>query len=112
MDELYIENFAKPRTLPSGPSINIASPNKIEVENKVLPIKNDDIILDMLSLLDRLEKEIEKFYTDYSDYNIIFNKIREKLQNKSIKGIVELLDHLEQILDVGLPSIVLNKDFK
>lgn len=110
MEELYIENFAKPRLV--SQQITAVSANKIEVVSQNLSLKNDDILVDMFALLDRLEKEIEKLYPDYADYRFILNKIREKLKNKNLEGIISFLDNLEQLLDIGLPAIILKKDLK
>lgn len=109
MEDLYVENFSKHEDH-SQPVSDMTSvlPSEI-VRNNNLPQKKD-ILFEMSAFLDRLEKEIEKEYLDFADYRFTFNKIRKELKKESVEGVVELLDKLEELLDLGLPSIILRRN--
>lgn len=107
MEELYVENFATQDRKVELVVKPVSSNSALESQNA--PKASSDIILDMVTFLDRLEKEIEKEYFDFDDYQFIFEEIRVALKNRSIEGVPELLDELEELLDLGLPSIILKK---
>ena len=109
MEELYVENFSKHEDR-SQPVSDAASALPSEIErNNHLPQKTD-ILFEMGAFLDRLEKEIEKEYLDFADYRFTFSKIRKELKKESVEGVLELLDKLEELLDLGLPSIILRRN--
>lgn len=109
-EELLAENFYKQEKHTQTVSNLNSAPSEIEDQN--FPKKDDISMLEMVTFLDRLEKEIEKEYLDFADYRFIFNKIRTEFKKKSVKEVIELLDNLEELLDLGLPSIILKKNLE
>jgi hypothetical protein len=57
-------------------------------------------VLNQISFnLDQLEKALFKGYENYSDFQFIFDNIREKLKQQNTEGITALLNELEDLLD-------------
>lgn len=128
MEELFVENFSRQRQHERQPpsrnfdeefhqkKISVADP--LNVFDLSVPQNNDqkfdrkssDILIDMGIYLDRLEREIENGYADFADYRFTFNKIRSAFKQNSVEGVTELLDHLEELLDLGIPSLILKKN--
>lgn len=105
MEELYVETFSRQaKTLEP-----VVSP-VLSLEKELSPIKSQDCLIEMALLLDRLEKEIEKECSDFKDYQFIFSGLREQINQKKIEEIFPLLDDLEELLDLGLPNLILKKD--
>lgn len=119
MEELFVENFFKQHQH-ERTTFGLAESSlkeKINVENLTVSQdsqksdqKNSDLLLDLAIFLDRLEKEVEVNYADFADYRVIFNKIRTIIKQNSVEGIIEILDHLEELLDLGIPSLIMKKN--
>ncbi|MCE2983459.1 MAG: hypothetical protein LW832_07830 [Parachlamydia sp.] len=99
MDELIVENFF--RRQKSETAILSQEPSALAENFQEIT----DIPYEMGLYLDRLEKEVETHYKEYADYQCIFHKIRLTLKHNSVEGIIELLDHLEELLDLGAPTL-------
>ena len=101
MEELFVENFFRHNE-------NQLTERAIEVLEKPkespLNFPNKASTIDMLIILDSLELEIEKEYLDFADYRCLFNKIRAELKKNSVKGVLTLLNDLEDLLDLGTLS--------
>jgi hypothetical protein len=127
MEELFVENFFKLHQHKNPNSgnfddhfhhqkINTPSPQQTfelsvsQNNDQKIDRKNNDALLDMSICLDRLQKEIEGQYVDFADYRFIFNKIRASFKQNNIDGVIELLDDLEELLDLGMPSLIVKKN--
>ncbi len=109
MEELYVEKFSK-SVQPSQGVLDTILPS--EIKNPQTPKKSEDFLIDLGVCLNRLEKEIEKQYIDFKDYRFIFSNLKEKIKRRDIQEIFPLLDDLEELLDLSLPSILLKKDLE
>lgn len=107
MDELYIESFSKPEKVIQLTTeikhVAVVEDNHIEIYE----FNNQ-----MLFYLDQLEKDITNEYKDFTDFRFIFDKIKKKLKAKNVDGILDLLVDLEELLDIGLPTIILKKSLE
>lgn len=128
MEELFVENFFRQRQQERVPpprdfdenfhkeKMTVKNPQNIfdlsisQNNDQKFDRKSSDILVDMSIYLDRLEKEIEGGYVDFADYRFTFNKIRSTFKQNSVEGVIELLDHLEELLDLGIPSLILKKN--
>jgi hypothetical protein len=128
MEELFVENFSRQRQHERPPpsrdfdenlhkeKMTVEDPQNIfdlsisQNNDPKFDRKNSDRLLDMSIYLDRLEKEIEGGYADFADYRFIFNKIRTAFKQNSVEGVIELLNHLEELLDLGIPSLIMKKN--
>ena len=104
MEELYIENFSIKKI--KTQSLENTSAQSIALEK---PKEFDQSTHQMIAFLDQLEREITHDYKDFTDFRFLFEKIRKTLKKNSVEGILDWLADLEELLDLGVPSILHNK---
>lgn len=111
VEELFIENFFNRNQAKSVEAFPLENSNerKLEPLHEKFSQQNSSSTLDMLIFLDRLELEIEKEYLDFADYRCLFNKIRTEFKKNSVNGVLNLLNDLEDLLDLGVASLALKK---
>ena len=103
MDELYIESFSKKEV------------TQTVTESKYVPVvENDNVEIyefnnQMHFYLDQLEKEITDQYQDFTDFRFIFDRIKKKIKEKKVDGILDILNDLEELFDISLSTLLLNK---
>lgn len=115
MEELFFENFHKNHQHENAISMDLEKINYQDLaanqgNDQKIQQRNSDLMLDMGIFLRRLELEVEKEYADFADYRFIFKKIRATFKQNSIEGVIELLDNLEELLDLGLPYLSIKKN--
>ena len=106
MDELYVENFAIKKINTRNYENNMSQSIVEEKSNEIVESTSQ-----MIQLLDRLEREITLDYKDFTDFRFLFEKMRKVLKKKSVEGILDWLAELEELLDLGVPSILLKNSY-
>lgn len=103
MDTLYVESFSVKERISQAEEVK----NKTIIES--IPVESHEFNGQMQLYLDRLEREIDKEYRNFANFHFIFDKIRANLKKGDLLAIQVLLTDLEELLDIGLPAVLMRK---
>jgi hypothetical protein len=100
--ELYVESFS------GEPKERTPVDNLSTIENKF--IESPKPVQEMAYYVDKLERLINQDYKDWEDFQPIFAKIRVKMREKSLEEMIDLFNRLEELVDLGFPSVLLQRN--
>lgn len=100
MDDLYTETFFKQEK-----EIAIFKEKSSTAILEEHPVEIFEATNQMYFNLDQLEKILACELENFSNFQFIFDKIREKLKTKSLDGVLGLLTEMEELLDLEIMGL-------